>query len=524
MPPNLLHDILSSTASRHPDRTALVVDRRHYTYRWIDSTSDRLARRLTEAGVGRGDRVLLYLENGLYAVIWFWATLKAGAVACPVHPRVRADKLEYCLRHTTASVLIADSSLLRDIDLTRAALASLRLILVSSAPTPDLAETATCFRDWVDAEDQADLDKSSWLGDPEAELAALLFTSGSTGQPKAVMMSHSNMLAANRSLSEYLGYRDDDVVLCALPLSFDYGLYQMIMAFSAGARLVLERPDLPPQMLLARVRAEGVSVFPGIPTLFAMMRRLPALHLQGFERVRCVTSTGAQWSATLITFIEQTFCKAQLYSMFGLTECKRCTYLPPSQLHSKPGSVGIAIPGTELWIADESGRRLPAGAVGELVVRGPTVMRGYWNDPEETTRRLRPGPRPGELVLHTGDLCRLDPDGYLYFVARNDDLIKSRGHRIAPQEIEQKLQELPGVAEVAVVGVPDELLGERIVACVVLVDGSSLTRTCLRAHCVERLEPALVPGQIEFLSGLPRNPTGKVDRRELSRLYSQLPA
>jgi acyl-coenzyme A synthetase/AMP-(fatty) acid ligase len=300
-----------------------------------------------------------------------------------------------------------------------------------------------------------------------------------------------------------------------LPLSFDYGLYQMIMSVQTGARLVLERSfDLPGQILNTIVR-EGVTVFPGVPTMFAMLARLPSLERWDLTGVRTITSTGSALASEQVAWLRGAFPRAQIFSMYGLTECKRCTYLPPVDLERKPGSVGVAIPGNEIWLVDGEDRVVAAGEVGELVVRGPTVMAGYWRRPEETARRLRPGPDPGESVLYTGDLCRLDDDGYLYFVSRMDDVIKSRGEKVAPAEVETALRSSPGVLEAAVVGRPDEVLGQAIHAFVVVDDRSQVTPAVLRAACRERLEPFMVPQAIEIVDTMPRTANGKVEKAAL---------
>lgn len=513
MNPTLLHELLIRTAARQPDAIALVVDRQRHTYAEIDRGSDRLALALIAGGLQRGDRVAVFLENSLHAVIAFWAVLKADAVVCPINPRTRVGKLDYCLRHSGAAALIADPTLLGDCADLGDSLAALRVLIASGDMPHSLAGI-----DRIDLHavlhgntDPTPLPRRAI----DQDLAAILYTSGSTRWPKGVMLSHRNMLAAAQSIDAYLNNHDDDVIACALPLSFDYGLYQMIMGFAVGARLVLERPAILPQQLLARMRSERVSVFPTIPTQLAMLSRLPAHHLAGLEDVRYVSSTGAYLAPAQIALVERSFPNALVYSMFGLTECKRCSYLPPAQLHIKPGSVGIAIPNTELWIVDGDGRRLPPGQAGELVVRGATVMRGYWNDPEETARKLRPGPIQGESVLHTGDLCRMDEDGFLYFLARKDDLIKSQGCRIAPKEIEAALLRLAGVVEAAVIGEPDELLGQSIAAFVVLAEPDALSQEQIRAHCAATLEPAAVPTRIEIRAALPRNLTGKIDRLSL---------
>ena len=324
-------------------------------------------------------------------------------------------------------------------------------------------------------------------------------------------------LAASASIARYLAYRESDAVLCVLPFAFDYGLYQMLLAFKVGARLVLERSFAFPAAVLDTVSREGVTVFPGVPTLFAMLIELKANERWDLSRIRIVTNTAAALAPRQLRALRDLFSRARVFSMYGLTECKRCTYLPPEDLDRKPDSVGIAIPNTELWLVDDRGDRVPAGTVGELVIRGATVMRGYWNKPEATARKLRPGPIPGEQVLHTGDLCRMDEEGYLYFVARKDDVIKSRGEKVPPKEVEAALVEISGVKEAAVIGVPDEVLGQSVVAYVVLCEGARVAVKDLQRSCAARLEPWMVPQRIEVLPELPRSANGKVDKSALPR-------
>jgi acyl-CoA synthetase (AMP-forming)/AMP-acid ligase II len=228
-----------------------------------------------------------------------------------------------------------------------------------------------------------------------------------------------------------------------------------------------------------------------------------------------VTNTAAALPVKHILMLKDLFPRARIYSMYGLTECKRCTYLPPKDLTRKPTSVGIAIPNTEMWIVDEHDRRVGPGVVGQLVIRGATVMKGYWEKPEATAQKLRPGPLPGEQVLYTGDYCRMDEEGYLYFVGRMDDLIKSRGEKVAPKEVELVLMNIPGVKEAAVIGVPDPILGQALKAFVVLETGTDLAEKQLQKECQSRLENFMVPKYIVAVPSLPRTDTGKVRKAGL---------
>jgi acyl-CoA synthetase (AMP-forming)/AMP-acid ligase II len=350
----------------------------------------------------------------------------------------------------------------------------------------------------------------------DVDLAAIIYTSGSTGEPKGIMLTHRNMLTAATSICTYLGNVEDDIILNGLPLSFDYGLYQVIMACRMGARVVLERSFAYPAQVLNTLVREHVTGFPGVPTVFAMMAEMKNLGDYDFSTVRYVTNTAAALSLKHIDFIRRTFSSARVFSMYGLTECKRCTYLPPEDIDRKPLSVGIAIPNTELWIVDEQDNRLGPNQVGQLVIRGATVMRGYWGKPEATARKLRPGPLPGEVVLYTGDYGKLDEDGYLFFVGRMDEVIKSRGEKVPPEEVERALMKIPGVREAGVIGVPDPVLGHAIKAFVILEAGAELSEQAIRIACQGRLESFMVPRHIVFVASLPRTTNGKIARSELS--------
>jgi acyl-CoA synthetase (AMP-forming)/AMP-acid ligase II len=306
------------------------------------------------------------------------------------------------------------------------------------------------------------------------------------------------------------------VILNVLPLAFDYGLYQMIMATRMGARLVLERSFTFPAQVLNLMIDEKVTAFPGTPTIFAILAEMKTLPSHDLSRVRLVTNTAAALPAKHIAMLKQAFPAARIFSMYGLTECKRCTYLPPQDIERKAGSVGIAIPNTELWIVDENGEKVGPNIVGQLVIRGATVMRGYWEKPEASAEKLKPGPLPGEFVLWTGDYCRVDEEGYLYFVGRMDDIIKSRGEKVAPKEVENVLLDIAGVKEAAVIGVPDEILGQAVKAFVVLEHGAVMTEKSVQFACQAKLENFMVPKFVEFLPELPKTTTGKIKKTGLT--------
>lgn len=515
----LLHDYLIQSAARVPDHIALVCGERRYSYRELDEASNALAHVLVDRGVQRGDRVVVLADNSATTAIAFWGVLKANAVVSIVHPQTRAAKLAYLLEDCRARALITEARLEPTFADPARRSGHLATVIVEGA-LDAAARTRLAalpgLTDWSDALGRARRDAPPARRGIDVDLASIIYTSGSTGEPKGVMLTHRNMLAASASISEYLGVTGDDVILCVLPLAFDYGLYQMIMAFAAGGRIVLETSFAFPAQVLRRVVDEQVTGFPGVPTMFATLLGMGSLGAYDLSRIRYLTNTAAALPVGHIRRLREVFPRAKIFSMYGLTECKRCTYLPPDDLERKPDSVGIAIPNTELWLVDEQGRRLGPGVVGELVIRGATVMRGYWEKPEATQRKLRPGPVPGELVLYTGDLCRLDDEGYLYFVGRMDEVIKSRGEKVAPKEVETTLLGIPGVREAAVIGVPDEVLGQAIKAFVVLEPGAVLDARAIQRECKARLESFMVPTLVELRDELPKSSNGKILKTALS--------
>jgi len=502
-----VEQFLRDSAQRFGDKVALVIGDARVTYRELDRASDRLAGALAARGIVRGDRVIVFMDNCREAVIAIFAALKAGAVFSPINPSTKADKLAYVINHCGARALITQDKLRAVASAALAKTPSIALTVVAGAREPTLSNALS-----FEAALAADAAPPAFPG-IDLDLAMLIYTSGSTGFPKGVMMTHQNVVAAATSITTYLENTADDVILNVLPISFDYGLYQVLMAVKAGASLVLEQSFAFPQKIFAKMTAERVTGLPLVPTMAAIVLQMRDLQPNAFPHLRYVTNTAAALPPAHIARLQALFPSARLYSMYGVTECKRCTYLPPQELARRPGSVGIAIPGTEAYVVDEHGARVAPGVVGELVIRGAHVMKGYWNDPEATARALRPGPFAWEKVLHTGDLFRADADGFLYFVARKDDIIKTRGEKVSPKEVENALYALPGIREAAVVGVPDPVLGLALKAVVAADPQAKLTAHDVIRHCARHLEDFMVPKLVEFRDALPKTESGKISRR-----------
>ncbi len=506
-----LHDSLlrHGTDPATAGKPVVVAEGERRTYGDLLGAANRLAGSLQARGVRRGDRVAIYLDNGWPAVVAIYAVLLAGGVFLVVNPQIKSDKLAFILDDCGARVLVSDSHLggqfLSLLDGSR-----LSGGVICSGECP--AHPAVSPLDVAMGEGAPPLQAPPVIG---PDLAALIYTSGSTGSPKGVMQTHQSMVFASGSLVEYLRLSAQDRILCALPLAFDYGLYQLLMTVRLGATLVLERSFTFPAQVFARMQSEGVTVFPGVPTMFAMLLAAHRRSPQRFEGVARVTSTAAALPDEAARRLREVFPRALVYKMYGLTECKRVCYLEPELVDERPGSVGKAIPGTEVFLLSADGRPTPHGEVGVLHVRGPHVMLGYWNRPDLTEHMLRPGNLPGERVLCTHDLFRMDADGFLYFVGRSDDIIKTRGEKVSPVEVENAMAAIDGIREVAVVGIEDELLGQAIRAYVVLQEGSTLSAGQIRALCLQRLESFMVPQQVEFMTELPKTSTGKVSKRVL---------
>ena len=335
------------------------------------------------------------------------------------------------------------------------------------------------------------------------------------------MLTHLNLVSVVTSICAYLENTAQDVILNVLPLSFGYGLTQVLTASRCGACLVLEASFAYPARTLQLIVREKVTGLPIIPTMSSQLLQMD-LSRWDLGRLRYLTNAAAAWPVDHIRRWRERLPGAKLYSMYGLAECVRASCLSPEEIDGRPGSIGRGIPNVELCVVDEHGDRAAPGVPGELVVRGANVMQGYWRQPEETARALKPGRLPGETLLFTGDLFRADEEGYLYFIARKDDLIKSRGEKISPREIEDVLYRLPGVAEAAVVGVPDSRLGMAVKAAIVLSAGVGLTEHDVRRHCAAHLEDFMVPKWIEIREELPKTATGKISRRLLREAQEAL--
>ena len=511
----LVHNLLEESAQRFPDKTAIIYGERHISFDELDMAANGLAHALTAEGVAQGDRVAVFLENSVEAVVALFGILKVGAVFSLINASVKADKLRHVLLDESATALITvnDPQRRRVVEGVLAASSTSTCVWVGGVPELT-AVPGVRHRDWRELLGCGAVEPPT-VPILDQDLGTIIYTSGTTGQPKGVMSLHRDMVFAASAIARYLDNSPSDVIFCSLSIAFTYGLYQLMTAMLVGATLVLEKNFVFPHRALEVMAREGATGLPGVPTMFSLLLGVKKLDRYDLSSLRYITNAAAPLPVDRIRQLRSAFPQAKFFSMYGQTECKRACYLPPEELDRRPSSVGIPIPGTAAAVVDGDGSPVPAGTIGELVVRGPHLMSGYWGKPEETAKKLRPDPASGDMVLHCGDLFRMDEDGFLYFVSRADDIIKCRGEKVSPNEIENALYELPGIADVVAMGVADDVLGEAIKVFVVRDEGSGLVERDIRAFCAQHLEDFMVPKYVEFRTELPKSENGKTLRNDL---------
>ena len=515
----LVHHFLESSARRLADKTALICGEQRLSYGQVNRLSDQLANNLIAAGVRCQDRVAIFLDNSVESVIAMFGVLKADAIFVMLSATMKARKLEYILKDSGARVLITHfnkAPVVREAAANDTGLAEIVWVHDGPDPYSGLPERITHLS-WKDfyAIDTA-MVSPPVCNRIDRDIATIIYTSGSTGDPKGVISAHCSVVAATRSIAQYLEIVEDDIIMNVLPLSFDYGLYQVLMAFLCGATVVLEKSFMFPMSILGKIEKEKVTGFPLVPTMAAILLQMDNLGRFDFSSLRYITNTAAVLPVAHIRKLRSLFPHVRIFSMYGMTECVRVSYLPPEALDRKPDSVGIPIPNEEVFVLDETGREVPPGQVGELVICGSNVMQGYWNAPEETKKRFKPGRYLGDTWLYSGDLFKRDEEGFLYFVARKDDMIKTRGERVSPKEIENVLCDMEGVAEAAVIGVADEIFGQAIKAFIVRGKNGAINEQDVVKYCSKNLEPFMVPKYVAFVESFAKSASGKIDKKQLS--------
>jgi long-chain acyl-CoA synthetase len=489
----LLHDFLWMSAERYPGKEAVVHLTRRMTFAGLDIFSDRIAVHLNAAGARPGDRVVLYIENSCDYVAAYFGALKAGATVVPLNVSMVASEILAVIGDCLpAAVLTVKRRLPAVANMLQVFGETFPVIPVDDVPPGDVGEERLRIPQ-VGAND----------------LAAILYTSGTTGRPKGVMLSHENLCANASSIVRYLGLTPADRVAAILPFHYSYGNSLITTHVMAGGTLVIDNRFMYPNTVLETMRREAVTGFAGVPSHFAILLHKSSLRNTPLPALRYVTQAGGHLAPEMVREFRQILPRVRFYIMYGQTEAStRLTYLEPEFLDRKPGSIGKAIPDVEIRIVDEAGACVAPGRVGEIVARGKNIMAGYWNDPEGTAQVLRDG------WLHTGDLARTDEEGFIHIVDRKKDIIKTGGNRISPREIEDIVRLMPGIHDCAVVGIPDRILGEAVKLFVVPGEKEATQEEVLN-FCRQNLSHFKIPKYIELVRALPYTPSGKIKRESL---------
>lgn len=521
----LIHDLIFETAQRAPHAPALSWQGEETSYAALAQSVREVAGTLLTLGLQRGARVAVYLEKRPENVSAMFGTAAAGGVFVPVNPLLKPDQVAYILADCNVAILVTSRERLAQLGPALAACPDLQTVLLTGEGLPESHLGTVRVLPWNAV--PANVPALRPHAAIDTDMAAILYTSGSTGRPKGVVLSHRNMLAGALSVSSYLRNTPQDRILCVLPLSFDYGLSQLTTAFASGACAVLMNYLLLRDIVEA-VEQEAITGLAAVPPLWV---QLSQLSWPLSTPLRYITNSGGVMQRSTLDRLRQSLPRTQVYLMYGLTEAFRSTYLAPEQLERHPDSIGQAIPNAEVLVLRPDGSVCDADEPGELVHRGALVALGYWNDAARTAERFKPLPPQAsglvlpELAVWSGDTVRRDADGYLYFVGRSDDMIKTSGYRVSPAEIEEVAYASGLVGEAVALGLPHAVLGQAIALLVTPAPGMQLLRDCVLAACRARLPSYMVPLWVEIRDGvLPRNPNGKIDRpllaRELARAYA----
>ena len=522
----LIHDLIFETAQCAPHAPALSWQGEELSYGALAQSVREAAATLLTLGLQSGARVAVYLEKRPENVSAMFGAVAAGGVFVPVNPLLKPDQVAYILADCNVAILVTSRERLAQLGPALAACPDLQTVLLTGEGDTDSSLGKVRVLPW-NAMSAFDAPVPQPHAAIDMDMAAILYTSGSTGRPKGVVLSHRNMLAGALSVSGYLRNTPQDRILCVLPLSFDYGLSQLTTAFASGACAVLMNYLLLRDIVEA-VEQEAITGLAAVPPLWV---QLSQLSWPLSTPLRYITNSGGVMQRSTLDRLRQSLPRVQVYLMYGLTEAFRSTYLAPEQLERRPDSIGQAIPNAEVLVLRSDGSVCDADEPGELVHRGALVALGYWNDAARTAERFKPLPPQAsglvlpELAVWSGDTVRRDADGYLYFVGRSDDMIKTSGYRVSPAEIEEVVYASGLVGDAAALGLPHAVLGQAIALLVTPAPGVELQRDSVLAACRARLPSYMVPLWVEIRDGvLPRNPNGKIDRPllagELARAYA----
>jgi len=507
----LLSDYLISSAHNHPFKDAIITDCERINYFNLLLSVGKFASAIKKAGLSPGDRVIIYIENSIGYVISYFGVLMAGGVVVSQSTADKERHLKNIINHCEAIGIMTSGKNYHTAQNAASECPSVRFIFNDGMLGQKNVASGTENRTFMDIFFNETADFST-LSRQAEDLAQIIYTSGTTGNPKGVMLSHKNLCANTSSIIEYLGLTAEERVMAVLPFYYSYGNSLLLTHIACGGSIVIDNRFAYPQKVLSRMVGERVTGFAGVPSTFAILAHKAGLKNFNLDSLRYITQAGGPMSPALASELRGALPNTKIFIMYGQTEASaRLSYLEPEKLSEKLGSIGKAIPGVTLKVKNEYGQEVKPGETGEIVATGDNIMMGYWRNDEDTRRVLK------EDGLHTGDLATIDDDGYLFIVSRKSDMIKSGAHRVSPKEIEELIMEDERVHEVAVIGEPDEILGESIVAMVVPRPDAELTAKDILARCRKHLPSYKVPRRIEFRDSLVKTSSGKIKKVDLKR-------
>jgi acyl-CoA ligase (AMP-forming) (exosortase A-associated) len=521
--PTLLHQILTNSPS---DKTALIHKKQRWTYQQLNQLVQQQATALKGIHLQKNQRVAIYLPKQLETVTSFLSTSLAGGVFVPINPVLKAPQVQHILNDCNVQILITSKNRLQALKTSLASCSGLQTIILVENETPipnsNLNQHIIGWDEFIEGKTGHPEEVSSI----DTNMAAILYTSGSTGKPKGVVLSHRNLIAGAKSVSEYLAISADDHLLAVLPFSFDYGLNQLISSLLKGATCTL-LDYLLPRDVIRTVEKNKITGLAAVPPLWVQLADLEWPESIG-KHLRYMTNSGGKMPRSTLETLQSKLPNMQFFPMYGLTEAFRSTYLPPDQINKRPDSIGKAIPNAEVMVVREDGSPCAPHEPGELVHKGSLVALGYWNDATKTAERFKaaPGHIAGlplqEIAVWSGDTVTIDEEGYLYFIGRKDDMIKTSGYRVSPTEVEEVIYASGLVKEVAALGISHPQLGQAIVLAVSPLSDSTIDEIALINCCKKELPNFMTPASVHALEKLPKNPNGKIDRPALTKQFSTL--
>lgn len=516
----LVHHLLSDQSKIAPNNCAIIFNEKKITYSSLNENANKVTQWLRLKGIRPRARIMLYGATNDVLVAALFGILKTGATAVPINPQISPEKIQFILRDCNPSAIIGDAELIEK-NTRQEDIKNIPILNVDPNPAP--CEMQIICDNWGEiSSTQPPQTKIPILPD---DLALIIYTSGSSMEPRGVMCPHKQIIFATTSINSVIKNTPHDIILCGLPLSFDYGLYQIFLAFQAGATLILEKNFSVIPAIPNLIKKNNVTGLPGVPALFSLLIRSKMFERVELPSLRYITSTGDTFQPIHIKKLNKLLPNVLIYSMYGLTECKRVSIMPPTELLKNPTSVGVPLPDTNVFIIDETGKQKIKGENGELIVSGHHVMKGYWNNPTETKRKFVKDNASGITYLHTGDIFYIDNNGLLHFVGRKDMFIKNRGVKISPFEIENAISGLEGVLEVGVVGVPDIDLGEKIFAFISITSINIFNVEKTKDKCIRSLSSTPPPDKFIISERpLPKNNNNKIDRIKLRERGVELKA